>query len=99
MTEADGAKEPPALSGWQKLEPGANRTPFPRRCFISFFLGCCSLALQDAPRCLTFFALAVLCRVGFDGLLRPAEMVRLRRRDIFLVFRGRHWPRARKETQ
>jgi hypothetical protein len=50
---------------------------------IAMFLECLMQGFIDDPlRCRMWLALAVLCRIGFFGLLRPDEVAKLRRRDV-----------------
>ena len=60
---------------WEKLEPSEVRTPLPH----SVLLACKAIALAWSwPR------IALLLHLGFYCLLRPGELLSLRRRDILM---------------
>ena len=65
---------------WESLEPSRHHSPIPRQ--VMFALAATALA-WDWPK------IAVLLVLGFFGLLRPSELIALRRSDLALP--TDHW--------
>ena len=72
------------LSAWEDSRPRGHRTPLTLELVRYLFTVAVSWSLEDRARAALLLPLAVLLLVGFEGLLRPGELVGLRRGDILL---------------
>ena len=76
-----------ALKGWKKALPSRARTPLPFELLQYLFLFALDLAVRadSAVERRVWLTMAVLLRIGFFGLMRPRELVSLRRKDLRFV--------------
>ena len=69
---------------WQQKVPMTSRVPITEDLVRAMFTTALTCALREPGRAHLWIAFAVLLRVGFTGLLRPAEITKLRFVDIRL---------------
>ena len=95
------------IKAWQLETPLKSRVPMPEdlvRAFFAFAIAEGLAATKDREL-LTHFAFALLIRVGFECLLRPGELLKLKVKDLRLP-RSRyepclcgHTPRCQEQIQ
>ena len=71
-----------ALAGWNELKGRQSRVPLPFDILQAMVLTALGMALQSFLSPSLLWTSAVLIQVGFCGLLRPKEIVNLRRCDV-----------------
>jgi hypothetical protein len=71
-----------ALRSWGLQRPQRSRLPLPWEVLKAMVGLAFCLGLEGGRKATAFFSMSVLLRVGFYGLLRPAEICSLRCRDI-----------------
>ena len=73
------------ISDWRNLQPSKLRVPLPEKCMLAVFVYsvCLSCSCSGWQRVLWMSA-AITWLMGFNALLRPVEMWRLRVRCVYL---------------
>ena len=72
------------LRSWQLDLPTWSRVPIPILLLRSMFATAVGLALAETAHACHWFVFAILIRVGFAGLLRPGELMKLTAADVRL---------------
>jgi len=72
-----------AVSEWESEEPSGTHVPLPRRAYAAAVALCVMWASAPAAHVAWFEMLRALI-IGWVGLSRPGELLRLRRRDVVL---------------
>ena len=78
------------LKSWESEKPFRSRLPLPHDVMRKMCAVAIDMAGADPAQSLHWLGLAVLIRVGYYCLLRPAELVGLRRKDV--LFSAGHCP-------
>ena len=71
-----------AISAWQHEQPARNRTPLPEALMFGLVLEFVFGGLRPGPASEELWAAAVCVRLGFNALLRPAELLKLTVADL-----------------
>ena len=75
------------VRAWQLQSPLQSRVPLSLLLVQVIFATALDWACLDPSRAFHLFSLALLVRVGFEGLLRPGELLRLRACDVLISLR------------
>ena len=70
------------LKTWQMRQPSWSRVPMPILILRTLFASTLLMALSESTA--QWYTFAVLIRLGFMGLLRPIELMKLRAEDVRL---------------
>ena len=74
-----------SLRSWEELQPGNLRSPLPFPILVLMVIVCRAKAMQLAGQSQRIWlAFSVLLEVGFHCLLRPGELLNIRKQDITL---------------
>ena len=67
------------FDNWALNTPIKSRVPCPETCLKAIFVQCLAMGLESSADARYFISGAIVCATGFYGILRPCELLQIRR--------------------